>query len=114
MTLFLLSQKAKELGYDEIRAKSVLSLGGKLFDYYRTSIEESFNCRVFDTYGCGEGMGVSSQKDLDYMYIREIFKRLDEHSYWHKEHINQSVWNEYKSTITDLFSYFDAVIPARR
>jgi len=68
-SLYLLANKAKESGYQDIKAKSVISLGGKLFDYYRECIEAVFHCKVFDTYGCGEGMGISCQNDLDNMYI---------------------------------------------
>jgi len=68
-SLYLLAEKAKELGITSIKAKSVLSLGGKLFDFYRESVESVFNCKVFDTYGCGEGMGIACQKDLNFMYL---------------------------------------------
>lgn len=52
-----------------IKFKSVISLGDKLFSNYKTTIEEAFSCKVYDTYGCNEGFLIASQKDLEYKYI---------------------------------------------
>lgn len=68
-SLYLYAQKAKEMKYKSFKVKGIISLGGKLFDEYRELIEQVFSCKVNDTYGCGEGIGVACQKDLDYMYI---------------------------------------------
>lgn len=68
-SLYLLANKSEELKYNDFKIKGIISLGGKLFDEYREIIERKFSCKVHDTYGCGEGIGVSCQKDLDYMYI---------------------------------------------
>lgn len=68
-SLYLIAQKAKELKHTDFQVKGIISLGGKLFAEYREIIELVFQSKVFDTYGCGEGIGVSSQKDLDFMYI---------------------------------------------
>lgn len=49
--------------------KRALSWGDKLFEHYRKEIRDVFNCEVYDTYGCSEGMLMAAQKDLPYMYI---------------------------------------------
>ena len=67
-SLYVLSQLAKENG-ELVKFKSAISWGDKLFDHYKKSIEETFNCKIYETYGAGEGLMIASQKDLDYMYI---------------------------------------------
>lgn len=66
-SLYVLSEASK--GEPPVRFKSAVSWGDKLFDHYRKSIESNFGCRVFETYGAGEGLMIAAQKDLDYMYI---------------------------------------------
>jgi phenylacetate-CoA ligase len=41
--------------------KSVISWGDKMFGHYRKKIETVFNTRVFDTYGCTEGIIIGGQ-----------------------------------------------------
>ena len=45
----------------DIEFKSVISWGDKMFDHYRTLIEEIFNTNVYDTYGCTEGFMIAGQ-----------------------------------------------------
>jgi len=66
-SLFVLSQLAKE--EKPIKFKSAISWGDKLFDHYKKNIEKVFGCKIYETYGAGEGLMLASQKDLDYMYI---------------------------------------------
>jgi phenylacetate-CoA ligase len=61
---------------------SAVSWGDKLFDHYRVSIKEKFNCSVFETYGSAEGLMIGAQKDLDYMYLMSpnvYLEILDDH-----------------------------------
>jgi phenylacetate-CoA ligase len=69
-SLYVLSQMAGESDIP-IRFKTAISWGDKLFDHYRRNIEQVFGCRVFETYGTGEGLMIAAQKDLQYMYIME-------------------------------------------
>lgn len=41
--------------------RSVISWGDKMFDHYRKSIESAFGCKVYDTYGCTEGLVIAGQ-----------------------------------------------------
>jgi len=38
-----------------------MSWGDKLFAHYKEAIERQFGCRVFDTYGCTEGIMIAGQ-----------------------------------------------------
>lgn len=67
-SLYVIARTAKEAGI-EIRFKTAICWGDKLFPHYRTMIESAFGCRTYETYGSAEGIGIAAQKDLDYMYI---------------------------------------------
>jgi phenylacetate-CoA ligase len=66
-SLYVLSQIAET--EDDVKCKSAISWGDKLFDHYKKKIENVFKCKVYETYGASEGLMIASQKDLDYMYI---------------------------------------------
>ncbi|MET2984703.1 phenylacetate--CoA ligase family protein [Aureibaculum conchae] len=53
----------------KIELKIAISFGDKLFSHYRKNVQEAFKCKVFDTYGCSEGLLIASEKDLKYKYI---------------------------------------------
>jgi phenylacetate-CoA ligase len=65
-----LSELAENTG---IKMKSAVSWGDKLFDHYRKNIERVFGCRVYETYGTGEGLMLGAQKDLEYLYIMDPY-----------------------------------------
>ncbi len=67
-SLFVFSKIAKEKNID-VKIKSAISWGDKLFAHYRTSIFEAFGCKTYETYGSAEGFMIGAQKDLDYLYI---------------------------------------------
>ena len=67
-SLYVLSQLAEE-SKEKVKFKSAISWGDKLFDHYKKNIEKVFDCKIFETYGAGEGLMIASQKDLHYMYI---------------------------------------------
>jgi phenylacetate-CoA ligase len=69
-SLHVLSELAENKG---IRMKSAVSWGDKLFDHYRKNIERVFGCKVYETYGTGEGLMLGAQKDLDYLYIMDPY-----------------------------------------
>jgi phenylacetate-CoA ligase len=67
-SFYVLAGFAKELGM-EVRFKTALSWGDKLFPHYRKAVREAFGCDVFETYGSAEGLMMAAQKDLDQLYI---------------------------------------------
>lgn len=69
-SLYVLSQLAEE---KNLKMKSAISWGDKLFDHYKRKIEAVFNCKIYETYGTGEGLMIASQMDLEYMYIMDPF-----------------------------------------
>ncbi len=69
-SLFVLAEIAEG---QKIKLKSAVSWGDKLFDHYKKKIETVFSCRVYETYGTGEGLMLGAQKDLDYLYIMDPY-----------------------------------------
>lgn len=72
---------AEQAGLEDIRFKSVISWGDKMFDHYRTKIESTFGCQVFDTYGCTEGIMIAGQCEYGKYHILTpnlILELLDE------------------------------------
>lgn len=67
-SLYVLAKLAGEMKLT-IPFKTVITWGDKLFDHYRTKIEKTFQAKVYETYGTGEGFKIAAQKDLPYMYI---------------------------------------------
>lgn len=59
-SLFYLAQRARHVGFNRI-LKSVVTWGDQLFPHYRETIEAAFKTKVYDTYGCGEGMQIAAQ-----------------------------------------------------
>jgi phenylacetate-CoA ligase len=49
--------------------RSVISWGDKMFPHYRKKIERTFDTRVFDTYGCTEGMMIAGQCELGTYHV---------------------------------------------
>lgn len=69
-SLYVLSQLAEGRN---IKMKSAVSWGDKLFEHYTKNIERVFGCKVFETYGTGEGLMLGAQKDLEYLYIMDPY-----------------------------------------
>lgn len=59
--LYEYARIAKKNKLNNIRFKAVISWGDKMFDHYRSLIEEAFHSKVFDTYGCTEGFMIAGQ-----------------------------------------------------
>lgn len=62
-SLFVHAQRAKERGMPpgNPSLKSVVSWGDKMFAHYRETIEQQTGAKVFDTYGCTEGIMIAAQ-----------------------------------------------------
>lgn len=67
-SLFVIASYAEELGI-EVKFKTAISWGDKMFDHYRSKIETIFQTIVHETYGSAEGLMMGAQKDLNYMYM---------------------------------------------
>lgn len=48
--IFTFSEYMNKIGIDYIKPKAILTTGDMLYDYKRKSIEQAFNCEVFDYY----------------------------------------------------------------
>ncbi len=59
-SIFSLAERARQT-HRSIKLDAVVTWGDNLFEHYRRSIESAFQTRVFDTYGCAEGITVSAQ-----------------------------------------------------
>ncbi len=59
--LYTYAKIAEEKGLNDIKFKSVISFGDKMFPHYRKKIEQVFNTRVYDNYGCTEGIIISAE-----------------------------------------------------
>jgi phenylacetate-CoA ligase len=67
-SLFVFSKIAKENNIN-IKIKSAISWGDKLFAHYKIAIQDAFGCTTYESYGSAEGFMIGAQKDLDYLYI---------------------------------------------
>lgn len=59
-SLYFLARRAAAHGWN-LPLTSVMTWGDNLYAHYRRAIEQAFRTRVFDTYGCGEGMQIAAQ-----------------------------------------------------
>jgi phenylacetate-CoA ligase len=59
-SVYLLAKRAAETGWNQ-PMQAVVTWGDNLFAHYRATIEQAFRTRVYDKYGCGEGMEVACQ-----------------------------------------------------
>jgi phenylacetate-CoA ligase len=68
-SLFVIASVAEKNNINNIKFKSVISWGDKMFPHYKKLIETQFSTKVYDTYGCTEGLMIAAQKDLQEYYI---------------------------------------------
>jgi len=68
-SLYIYAKFAKENGINDIKFKSVVSWGDKMFSHYRKLIEEQFNTVVFDTYGASEGTMIAAECEYHNYHI---------------------------------------------
>lgn len=59
-SLYVIARRAAERGWNR-PLRSAVSWGDMLYPQYRTEIESAFQTRVFDTYGCAEGVHIAAQ-----------------------------------------------------
>ncbi|HMP94818.1 MAG TPA: hypothetical protein PKD90_18205, partial [Phnomibacter sp.] len=71
-SLYVLAMLARQHEM-KVTFKGAVSWGDKLFAHFRKTIEEAFNCKVYETYGSTEGFMMAAQFDLPYMYMMDPF-----------------------------------------
>jgi len=59
-SIYLMALRAAKRGWNR-PLKSVVTWGDNLYPGYRRAIETAFRTRVYDTYGCSEGIEVAAQ-----------------------------------------------------
>jgi phenylacetate-CoA ligase len=52
-----------------ISFEGAISWGDKMFDHYMQKIEHTFNTKVYENYGCNEGIMIGQKVDLPYFYV---------------------------------------------
>jgi len=67
-SLYLLAITAQNNNIN-VSFEIAMSQGDKLFDHYKTKIEDVFQCRVVEDYGLSEGFMIGQKTDLPYFYI---------------------------------------------
>ena len=70
-SLYVLSQFANTKDM-KLSFRTIIVWGDKLFNYYRKSLEDIFQAKIYETYAASEGFMIAAQKDLPYMYIMSL------------------------------------------
>jgi phenylacetate-CoA ligase len=66
-SIYFLARRATELKWNQ-PLRSIVTWGDTLFPQYRRMIEAAFKTRVFDQYGCAEGIQISAQCGVENTY----------------------------------------------
>lgn len=53
----------------DVKFEMAIGWGDKQFELYKKNVKMAFDCEMFDSYGCSEGVVVGAKVDLDYYYI---------------------------------------------
>ena len=67
-SLYYLAKHAILKGWNK-PLKAASSWGSTLYPHYRAAVEQAFQCKVFDAYGCGEGIQVSAQCEFGHYHL---------------------------------------------
>jgi phenylacetate-CoA ligase len=67
-SLYVLAEIAEKNNFN-IQFDAAISWGDKMFDHYKSKIEQVFKTRVYENYACNEGLMIGQKVDLDYFYI---------------------------------------------
>lgn len=68
-SLYNFAEIALKHQLENIRFKTAISWGDKVFPHYRNTIQEAFGTPVWETYGTAEGLMMAAQCDNPYLYI---------------------------------------------
>lgn len=81
-SVYYLARRAAERGWNK-RLHAVVTWGDMLFPRYRRTISEAFSTRVYDTYGCAEGIEIAGQcgegDDYHILELDTLAEIVDEH-----------------------------------
>ena len=70
-SLYYLAKRAQEIGWNK-PIKAAVTWGDTLFAHYRSLIESVFNTKVYDTYGCAEGLQIAAQCEFGNYHIHAL------------------------------------------
>lgn len=70
-SLYYLARRAGDLGWNR-PLKSAVTWGDTLYPAYRERIEAVFRTRIFDTYGCGEGIQIAAQCEKGVYHLHDL------------------------------------------
>jgi phenylacetate-CoA ligase len=59
--IYLLAKYMKSNNKSELRPKAIITTSENLFDHQRELIEEQFDCKIFDGYGCRENSVIATE-----------------------------------------------------
>jgi phenylacetate-CoA ligase len=101
-SIYLLSKWIEENNVAIYQPKGVLTTAEKLYPHMRTQIEKAFSCKVYDTYGLGDG-GVHASECAEHCGLhiateRSIMEVVDKDG-------NQLEYGEGRILATSLYNY---------
>ncbi len=70
-SLYFLAKRANTRGLNRT-LKSVVTWGDSLYGHYRREIEGTFHTKVFDTYGCAEGIQIAAQCEAGRYHLHSL------------------------------------------
>lgn len=70
-SLYLLAKRAARQRWN-LPLRSAVTWGDNLYSHYRETIESAFRTRVYDTYGCAEGIQISAQCEYGSYHIHDL------------------------------------------
>ncbi len=77
-SLYFLARRARQLRWNR-PLRSLVTWGDSLHPHFRTTIEDTFQCRVHDTYGVAEGFQISAQCGHGSTYHNHAFDTVVEY-----------------------------------
>lgn len=70
-SLYYLAKRAQEVGWNQ-PLKAVVTWGDTLFPHHRNLIENVFEVKVYDTYGCAEGIQIAAQCEFGNYHLHAL------------------------------------------
>ncbi len=101
-TMFTFSQYITEMGRNPIKPKAILTTADMLYDYKRKSIEQAFNCDVFDYYSGRDTTLQAAECSEHFGYHMSIENAVVE---FMKENEHVAIGETGNLIITDLCDY---------
>jgi len=70
-SLYYIAKRAIALGWSQPLISTV-SWGDSLYPHYRKTIEDAFQTKTFDTYGCAEGIQIAAQCEVGNYHLHAL------------------------------------------